>query len=187
MIDIGNFATAKYKLSDFGQIDALLITHQHADHIDPELVDELATAAIPIITNSDVAQKFPQLDAKVVTDGETFHAAGMNITARELPHCLMPDGSAGPPNTGYVVEDTFFHPGDGMKIDNLQVDNLAAPIAGPSVSLKDGVDLARSVQAKRVIPMHYHNPVFFNNPEVLNRFELPFEITILGDGESMEV
>lgn len=187
LIDVGNFSTAKITRETVGDFSAILITHQHADHIDPALQVWLGDHKATIYANQDVAQTFPELDIAVISDGQTFTTGGFEITPRNLPHCKMPDGSAGPPNTGYVIDGNFFHPGDGIEIDNLTVDTLAAPIAGPSVSLYSAVQLARQVQAKTVIPMHYDNPVFYNDPQVLKDRFHDAEVVILKSNESVEI
>lgn len=187
LIDIGNFATKQRHVRDVKPFSAILITHQHADHIDPDIADWLGDARVPTYANQDVAETFPELDITVVSDGQSFRVGDLTITPRDLPHCKMPDGSDGPPNTGYVIDDTFFHPGDGIEIADLTVDTLAAPIAGPSVSLYSAVLLARQVGAKTVIPIHYDNPIFYNDPAVLKERFHDARVVILNEAESVEV
>lgn len=187
LIDIGIFVTQKFKLDDLQPIDALLITHQHADHLDPEVVKKLAEAKVPIYANQDVVDKLSDIKVEVLHDGEEITVAGFHVVARELPHCKMVDGSEGPPNTGYVIDGNFFHPGDGTEIENLQVDSLAAPIAGPDVTLLDAVNFARQVGAMNVIPIHYSNPVFYNDPHTLKERFDGSNVIVLKDGESTEL
>lgn len=187
LIDIGNFATATFPRSKVKPFDAILITHQHADHIDPALATWLNDTNIPIYSNQDVAATFPGLDIEIIEDTQSVEIAGFSVTARYLPHCKMPDGSEGPPNTGYVIDGHFFHPGDGIAIDNLTVATVAAPVAGPSVSLYSAVQLARQVKAKSIIPMHYDNPVFYNDPNVLKDRFSECNVIVLGHGEATEL
>jgi L-ascorbate metabolism protein UlaG (beta-lactamase superfamily) len=187
MIDIGNFAAAKYKLSDFGAFEALLITHQHADHIDPGLLNELSALNMPVYGNQDVFDKFPDLKINVVRHKDSFELAGFHIMPIDLPHFPMIDGASGPPNTGYVIDDMLFHPGDGVEISDIQVDNLAAPLAGPSISMRDTVTLIKSVGAKLVIPMHYDNPAFYNDPNVLKERYTGVQVIVLNNGESVDL
>ncbi len=187
IIDVGIFVTEEYSLSDLSPIDALLITHQHADHLDPEFAKKLSDMDIPIFGNQDVVNKLKGIKVEVIHDEEEFNVAGFDIIARELPHCKMVDGSDGPPNTGYLIDGNFFHPGDGTQISNLQADTLAAPIAGPDVTLLDAVNFARQIGALNVIPIHYSNPVFFNDPNTLKERFLDANVIVLQNGESKEI
>lgn len=187
LIDIGCFTTPLYPVDDMPPFNAILITHQHADHLDPELHSWLQGLDVQIYANQDVATKFPDLPISVIHDGSSFRVGELSITALSLEHCKMPDGSAGPPNTGYLINDTFFHPGDGIELPGKQIDTLALPIAGPSISLFTAVQFARQVQAKKVIPMHYDNPIFFNDPGVLKERFSEAEVIVLKNGESTEV
>lgn len=187
LIDIGNFATASFSLKDMKPFDAILITHQHADHIDPDLTDWLEDNLVPIYANQDVADKYPDMSINVLQDMQTITVSGFEVTARDLPHCKMPDGSDGPPNTGYIIDNHFFHPGDGIAIEQLAVNTLAAPVAGPSVSLYSAVRLARQVQAETIIPMHYDNPSFYNDPKVLKDRFTECRVVILSNGEGTEI
>lgn len=185
MIDIGSFATAKFGLSDFGSFEALLVTHQHADHIDEQFVAGLKD--VQIYANADVVQKFPDLKINQVENGVEFAVAGFNIKPVDIPHCLMVDGSAGPPNTGYVIDGIFFHPGDGIEPQNFSVDNAAVPIAGPTIATKEALEFITSINAKKVIPIHYDNPTFPNDPHAFKQAASGVEVLVLGDGESAEI
>jgi L-ascorbate metabolism protein UlaG (beta-lactamase superfamily) len=189
-IDPGSFVAAKYQAADLLPLDAILITHEHPDHADPGLLRGLTKSKnIPVFANQSTKNLLGDIVTHVVNDGESFQAAGMQITARELPHCLLPDGSAGPQNTGYVVADTFFHPGDGISLGELHVDAAAIPIAGPDVSPKDAFAFIKQLGCQTVIPIHYD--FFLENPQVIARFSSQIvpdvKFVVLDDGQSTEV
>jgi L-ascorbate metabolism protein UlaG (beta-lactamase superfamily) len=116
-------------------------------------------------------------------------AGAFEVVAHELPHCLLPDGSEGPQNTGYVIDGVLFHPGDGKEIEGLAVDTLAVPITGPDISLLDAINFAKQVRAKIAIPIHYTaiplDPNAFKT--YVDKGGAGFEVRILADGESTEV
>lgn len=121
LIDPGNLTFENgFKLEDFADCEVILITHQHADHMDPKLIAQLATDKL-LVGNSDVVKKLSELGvtAEEIKDGETRDIAGFSVTAYNLPHCKMIDGSDGPPNTGFLIDGILFHPGDGVELDNL--------------------------------------------------------------------
>lgn len=177
----------KRSVESLGKIDAIFFTHEHADHFD-KVVAEKYSSEIPVYVNESTANQM-QGSPKIIKQGEIASVGNFNIQARELPHCLMPDGSEGPQNTGYLVNDMFFHPGDGIELDGLSVDNLALPITGPDVSPKDAMSFARQVSAKKAIAMHYDT--FGANPEIYamltKRYNQPFEFIAPGTGESIEL
>lgn len=189
LIDPGSLVSQKYSADDLPRPDAILLTHEHSDHADPELIRSLAGAGVPVVGNQSTADTLNNIVTQIVRDGEVFEAAGFQIVARELPHCLMTDGSEGPQNTGYVVDGTFFHPGDGYSIDNLQVVTLAAPIAGPDISPRDLFTFIRQVKCDKVVPIHYDyfpsDPRFYAN---MAKDEVPgVEFVVLDNGQSAEL
>lgn len=189
LIDPGALVSPKYMAKDLGPVDAILITHEHSDHADPELLKSLTGKGIPVIGNQSTSDTLNNIVTQIVRDGEQFELAGFQIQARELPHCLMVDGSEGPQNTGYVVDGVFFHPGDGDSIDDLQVTTLAVPIAGPDIGPRDVFDFIKQVQCEKVVPIHYDyfpaDPNFYAN--LAKSSNLGVEFIVLDNGQSAEV
>jgi len=188
VIDPGSLVSAKYSASDLLPVDLILITHEHEDHIDPKLLDELlASKKVPVIANQSTANVLGDRVTQIITDGETVNLEGFEITARELPHVLMVNGSEGPQNTGYVIDKNFFHAGDGIKLADLHVDKAAIPIAGPDISPRDVYDFIKQIGCTTVIPIHYD--YFTENPDMLKNpmFFAGINAIILANGESTEI
>lgn len=138
----------------FGKLDAVLYTHEHGDHFDKDMAQNFINSGVAVYANGSTAKHF-NTPPIIAVDGQEFDIKGVKVKVMELPHCLMWDGSEGPQNTGYLINSKLFHPGDGKELANLEVANLAAPIAGPDVSLKDAITFAKQVKAETVIPIHY--------------------------------
>lgn len=188
LMDPGFPFTEKHTIDELGDLDAVFITHEHADHFDREFCEELAKGAkVHVNESTDKLLKHP--DKIVVKDNDLVEVGKVRVKVLELPHCLMPDGSEGPQNTGYLINDLFFHPGDGVDIKGLRVENLAVPIIGPDVSIKDAFQFAREVGAKKAIAIHYD--IFGVKPAVYKMFaernNQPFEIVELKSGESIKL
>ena len=190
LIDPGNFTFEKYSVNDFPTLDGVLITHQHPDHLDKEAVKALRGSGTPVYGNSDVASVLSSESVKVnvIEPNKEFQVAGFTIKPVGLPHCKMLDGSDGPPNTGYVINGTLFHPGDGIEIAGLTVETAAIPITGPTINYDRAWKLARSLQAKRVIPMHYSNPAYKVDVSGFVKMKPEeTEVIVLDDGHSTEI
>jgi L-ascorbate metabolism protein UlaG (beta-lactamase superfamily) len=138
----------------FGKLDAVLYTHEHSDHFDKDMAQNFINSGVAVYTNSSTAKHF-NTPPTIAVEGQEFDIKGVKVKVIELPHCLMWDGSEGPQNSGYLINGRIFHPGDGKELAGLEVENLAVPIAGPDISLKDAIDFAKQVKAKNVIPIHY--------------------------------
>lgn len=185
LVDAGNLALDAFSLDDFGTLDAVLYTHRHADHFDQRHIEEIAERGITIHGNADVLELVGADDAVEVRDGQAFEAAGFEVVPHDLPHVELVDGSPGPPNTGYVFDGTLFHPGDGMAVDGVDVDVLAVPIVGPSISFRDAYRFLQQVGATRAVPIHYD--MFLADPELFQRFCDIAEVIVLEHGESAEL
>ena len=185
LIDAGTFALDAYSLDDFGPLDAVLYTHRHADHFDERHIDAILDRGIAIHANSDVLEVVGPDRGHEVSDGDRFEVAGFTVGAHDLPHVELVDGSPGPPNTGYVIDDLLFHPGDGISLDGVSVDVLAVPIAGPSISYRDAYKFIEQVGASRAIPMHYD--MFMADPQLFDHFCDIAEVIVLDHGESTDL
>lgn len=184
-VDIGTPATSGHALSELGMLDAVLFTHRHRDHLDPDVVPQLLDRDVPVYGNTDVAASVGADQVTVVEDDHEFELAGFRVRPRDLPHVEMVDGSSGPPNTGFVFDGRLFHPGDGLEIAGVSVDVVAAPIAGPSVSFRDAYLLIERVGAQQAVPIHYD--VFVASPALFaDKCDIA-EVVTLDPGESLEL
>jgi L-ascorbate metabolism protein UlaG (beta-lactamase superfamily) len=189
VIDPGVHFLQTHKIEELRGVEAVLYTHQHSDHYDPTIAEAMISAGAHIFANGATAQLIGTERVRIVKDGDSFTAAGLEVMARELPHCLLPDGGEGPQNTGYVIDGVFFHPGDGKELAGLYVDNVALPITGPDISILDAINFAKQLKAKLVIPIHY--TAIPADPNIFAQYAAKggsdFEVRILADGESSEL
>ncbi len=187
VIDPGMHFLETHKVDELNDVEAVLYTHQHPDHYEPKIAEALLAKGAQVFANGSTAQLIGTEKATVVNDGDSFTAGGFEIVGRELSHCLLPDGSEGPQNTGYVIDGVFFDPGDGKDIDDLTVDAMALPITGPDISMLDAFNFAEKLGVKIAIPVHYE--WMGADADTYKEFgaHRPFEIRILADGESTEL
>jgi|AntRauTorcE11897_2_1112592.scaffolds.fasta_scaffold00085_4 L-ascorbate metabolism protein UlaG (beta-lactamase superfamily) len=186
VIDPGTLFTAKYERGDLGELDGVLYTHIHADHLDEALAKMFADESIPLYGNQSVVNMLDQT-VNLLDDGDIETIGAIEVEARDLPHCLTHNGQSGPQNTGFIINGALFHPGDGVSVGGVDVENLAAPIAGPSISPRTAFDLAQQVGADTIIPIHYD--YWLQNPEVIkSKFEADgLTVHVLDNGESVDL
>jgi L-ascorbate metabolism protein UlaG (beta-lactamase superfamily) len=155
VIDPGAFSERKA----LDGADAVLITHEHFDHLDIEmLADALGKRpSTTVYTHPEVAPKLDALGGTVSTveSGQTFSAAGFAVTAYGGWHAVIHPEVPRVVNLGFLVENSVYHPGDSFDIpEDANVDTLFVPISGPWLKLSESVDFVRSVSPRRAFALH---------------------------------
>ncbi|WP_336205961.1 MBL fold metallo-hydrolase [Nonomuraea sp. LPB2021202275-12-8] len=135
--------------------DAVLVTHQHADHLD---VDRLsaASADLEIWTCEAVAAQLADLPAKVqvVRHGDDFRTAGFAVRAFGEWHAKNHPDVPIVQNIGFLVDDELFYPGDALTVPDVEVPTLLVPTNAPWLKLMEMVDYLRTVRPARAFSTH---------------------------------
>jgi len=177
-----------FTVEEFQGMDGYLITHQHADHVDPQRIKEIVGVA-KVYGNADVVAKLNNLGIQgiQVNDRESFKIGEFEITPINLPHFPHPLGNQMPPNTGFIIDGIFFHAGDGFELEGLAVKNAALPLGHPSLSTTQVLNFAKSLEAKLIIPIHYD--VYLRDPNELAKLakQLGIEVRVLNWGEETTI
>ena len=138
---------------------AVLITHEHADHWDAEV---LGATDAPIWTHQAVAdaiaEKDPALRERItlIAPGDHFDP-GLPVTAVNEWHAVIHPDIPRVHNTGYVVEADgrrIYHPGDALETPDGAVDILLAPSSAPWLKVSEAIDFVRAVDAPRNVAIH---------------------------------
>jgi L-ascorbate metabolism protein UlaG (beta-lactamase superfamily) len=164
LIDPGNLSDRWHGMTG---LEAVLITHQHPDHLDPDAaprllaVNRAATVFVePSIADLVAEGKLPPLGASVrplVPDDQAV-VGDVLITAVGGQHAVIHRDIPQIGNVGYVLrsegQPTFFHPGDALDTTPAGVDVLAVPAYGPWAAMKETIDFVRTVGALEGFLIH---------------------------------
>jgi L-ascorbate metabolism protein UlaG (beta-lactamase superfamily) len=136
---------------------AILITHEHVDHVDDAAV-RAALAAKPELqlwASVTVASDFGGFGSRVhaVRDGDAFTAAGFGVRVYGAEHARVDSSIPIVPNTGFSV-DGVFHPGDSFTVPDEPVRTLLVPVSGPWLKFSDVADYLRAVGPERAYWIH---------------------------------
>lgn len=156
LIDPGTFA---HGFETARELDGVLITHQHPDHLDTTrlmtLLLENPNAALVVDEGSAAVTHDLGLTATVLAPGEHTEIAGMAVHVAGGRHAVIHDDVPVIANNGYVIDHgAFYHPGDSLVVPEQAIDVLGVPVAAPWLKTSEAVGFLRSVAPRAAVPIH---------------------------------
>lgn len=154
LFDPGSFSwqSGLVKVEALERVDRIIITHEHADHYDPDFLRAVLARfeQAHIVCNDSVRRK-------IEADGISGLFRGQETQCTkpfEAPHETLPVLSVEPPaNTGFHFQNLLSHPGDSHRFTETKK-VLALPVTAPWGSTTDAVRLALELKPEYVIPIH---------------------------------
>ncbi|WP_055587236.1 MBL fold metallo-hydrolase [Streptacidiphilus griseoplanus] len=139
--------------------DAVLVTHDHFDHVAPDALRAAAAdnPSLQVWTNASVAAQFADLGDRVhaVAHGDAFTVgAGIPVRVHGEKHAVIHSDIPVCDNVGFLVADRVFHPGDALTVPGEPVTTLLVPVSGPWLKLGEVVDFVRAVGPREGYLIH---------------------------------
>jgi L-ascorbate metabolism protein UlaG (beta-lactamase superfamily) len=142
--------------------DAVLITHEHVDHVVP---DELRQALVgrpelQVWAPEGVAAAIAGDDdavagrVHVASPGDHLDVAGFGVDVVGGQHAVIHPDVPQAANVGYLVDGVVLHPGDSFTLPDGDVEVVLLPVAGPWMKVAEAIDFVRAAPARRAIPIH---------------------------------
>ncbi|HVM29096.1 MAG TPA: MBL fold metallo-hydrolase [Mycobacteriales bacterium] len=151
LLDPGVFSPGVEELRG---ITAVLVTHQHPDHLDVPRLERLLEGNPDARLHCDEGSAGRlDLPHTVVHDGDVLDL-GTPVRAVGSTHAVIHPDIPRIPNVGYLVGERFFTPGDAMTVPDGDVEVLGLPTAAPWLKLSEAVDLMRALRPRAAFPVH---------------------------------
>ena len=157
LFDPGTFA---HGFEGITGLSAILITHQHPDHIDVARLPSLLAGNPEAALYAD-PQTTAQLGepCRAVHVGDELQIGELTVRAVGGRHAVIHPEIPVIDNISYLVGDAghaarLMHPGDALFLPDEPVDVLAAPAAAPWMRIAEAVDYLRAVAPARAVPTH---------------------------------
>jgi L-ascorbate metabolism protein UlaG (beta-lactamase superfamily) len=157
LFDPGAFST---DFESLRELDAILITHQHFDHLDPKRLPDLVKANpdAALVVDEDTVPEVEKLGltpTSVARPGDAFTLGKTGVNVVGGRHATIHEDLPAPANAGYVVDHgAFYHPGDALFVPEQKIDVLGLPMAAPWMKTAEAVDFLRAVGPRVAVPIH---------------------------------
>ena len=156
VIDPGAFSQNAADI--ISRADAILITHEHADHVHEGAVNEAlgarpelavyAPAAMAGMFSAHAGQFTP------VAAGDEFTIGDFEISVHGFDHAVIHPDIPIVANVGYLVDGSVYHPGDAYFVPEASVTTLLLPTSGPWMKLGEAADYVRTVRPEQMVSIH---------------------------------
>lgn len=157
-IDPGVFSDSAAALAG---ASALLITHEHPDHLDLPAVQRALSGSpeLRVWAPAVVAAQLGEFGDRVsaVGPGESFEAAGVAVRTAGGQHALVHSSVPVVANIGYLIGAAgaaLYHPGDSLVVPTEAVDTLLTPIAAPWCKVAEIIDFVVAVRPRLAHQIH---------------------------------
>ena len=157
LFDPGNFS---HGFEGITGLTAILITHQHPDHADPQRLPALleANPAAELYADPQTAAMLGD-SWKAVRAGDEFTVGGLRVRGVGGRHAVIHPEIPAIDNTSYLIGDSdhparLMHPGDALFVPDEPVEVLATPAAAPWMKISEAVDYLRAVAPTHAVPIH---------------------------------
>jgi L-ascorbate metabolism protein UlaG (beta-lactamase superfamily) len=190
LFDPGAYSHGFESLDD---LDLIFVTHSHADHVDPARFSALreANPNAAMIANAEAMTAGGEArDADhLVVDESSFELGGVHVQPTGQSHATIYPALPPLTNTGFILDDEIWHPGDAFDAEPRPVDVLLLPVGGPWMKISEAIDFARAVSPRVIVPIHQagladiHRELHYG----LLRNLVPAELVVLEEGVAREL
>ena len=148
-------ADAAFDLED---LDAIVVTHQHPDHLDRERVGGLLerNESAALLCDPETAELVEDGDWMPHSHDDETMVGGLTVLGVGAQHAEIVPALPRVANTGVLVgadgEPTLFHPGDSYEHAPGGVDVLAVPLSAPWAKLAETVEFVHRVSPRTLFP-----------------------------------
>lgn len=139
------------------RVDAIVITHEHADHLDEKLVLTILEAhpKATIIADESISGRFTNFTTIAAKPGESCTVGPFTLRFFGGQHASIADSIPVPTNIGVLIDDHFYYPGDSFVIpEGVQVKELALPASAPWLKISEAMNFLASVRPAFAFPTH---------------------------------
>jgi L-ascorbate metabolism protein UlaG (beta-lactamase superfamily) len=153
LIDPVEFST---KIPVVENIDAIIITHMHPDHYQPEILEKfrLSNPDAKIFVAEDMIDEIKQ-PAQIASLDKDIQVGEFNLSFFGKEHASIVDNISPCKNFGVIIDGAFVNPGDSFADPSITKPNiLFVAISAPWLKIGEVMKYIALLAPNKVIPVH---------------------------------
>lgn len=157
IVDPGVFSST---LPELHNVAGIVITHQHEDHFDPDVLAAIYNnnPDSVLVSLQSIIEKMPDHPSRAVSAGDTIKIGPFLLSFFGEKHAEIHSSIPLVDNVGVLIDDTLYYPGDSFTRPQIPVTILALPASGPWFKTSDAIDFLLDVKPARAFATHnIHN------------------------------
>lgn len=153
VVDPGNF-TKDFEVPD--HVVAVVVTHEHGDHFDPNLLAAIygKNPDSILISLASIVNKMPDHKSHVIKAGDKVTIAPFDLEFFGGTHAMIHPTIPLVENIGVLINGLLYYPGDSFSRPDRPVELLALPVSAPWLKLSETIDFLLAVKPQKVFPTH---------------------------------
>ncbi len=155
LIDPGVYSSLQNEVKN---LDAILITHEHADHCDLASLKTIIAnnPSARILTNTGVGAVLAKEGVlfELLLGGQSQMIKEVLIEGYGEWHATIHQSIPIIHNIGYRIAERFYYGGDALLPPNVPVEILAYPALAPWMKAAEAIEYALAVKPKVCFPVH---------------------------------
>lgn len=144
-------------LTEFSDLVAIVITHEHPDHWTAEHLDRILAMAprTPIYAPRGVVSAAEGYDITLVGPGDTIEVEPFTLQFFGGQHAIIHETIPVVDNVGVLVNSALYYPGDSYAVpEGVEVALLAAPLGAPWLKIGEAMDFVLAVAPRQAFGTH---------------------------------
>lgn len=135
---------------------AVVVTHQHGDHFDSDILAAIHAKNPEAILFADQAiiDIVPEFPGQAIEANEEIIIEGFTLAFYGGKHAEIHHSMPIIPNVGVMINDLLYYPGDSLVVPDAAVDTLAIPAAAPWLKIGEAMDFLLAVKPRFAFPTH---------------------------------
>jgi L-ascorbate metabolism protein UlaG (beta-lactamase superfamily) len=153
IVDPGTYTT---NLVIPDNVTVIVITHEHADHMDKDLLKAIydKNPNTVIVGHPSIVSQLSEYRTQSVSVNQGTMIGTFELKFYGGQHAVIMRDWPVIANLGVMINQQIYYPGDSFAIPNQPVNILALPVSAPWLKISEVIEFITNVQPKFIFPTH---------------------------------